>query len=152
MMSSFWTVSVASFRYPYDNFCVGTASERPSGWPPSNSIHGLNQDWVGAAFEFHDATVQSTFAEVRRTAGRFCELVLERIYATHGNPEIGSPRTDEDLARGVQPGTLQAIREMNERATELSEAIDNFDRTARDRIRIASGAHAAEVDDRGTAN
>jgi hypothetical protein len=62
---------------------------------------------------------------------------------------MGSPKTDEDLAKGIQRGTLQAIKEMDERATELSAAIDNFDRTARDRIRVASGVHAAEIKDRG---
>jgi hypothetical protein len=112
-------------------------------------IHEMNHDWVGAAFEFNDATVQTAFGEVRRVARQFGELVLERIYATRGNIEMGSPKTDEDLAKGIQPGTLQAIKEMDERATELSAAIDNFDRTARDRIRVASGQHAAAIEDKG---
>ena len=115
-------------------------------------IHEINGDWVGAAFEFHDATLQAAFAEVRRGARAFGELVLERIFATRRNMEIGSPKTDEDLAKGVQPRTLLAIKEMDERATELSAAIDNFDRTARDRIRVASGAHTGEPADRGAAD
>lgn len=115
-------------------------------------VHEMNGDWVGAAFEFHDATLQAAFAEVRRVARALGELVLERIFATRRNMEIGSPKTDEDLAKGVQPGTLRAIKEMDERATELSAAIDNFDRTARDRIRVAYGAHAAEGGDRGAAD
>ena len=114
-------------------------------------IHEMNQDWVGAAFEFHDPAVQAAFAEVRRVARQFSELVLERIYASRRNIEIGSPKTEEDLEKGVQPATLKAIKAMDGLATELSAAIDNFDRTARERIRVASGAHATAVEDDGAA-
>jgi hypothetical protein len=115
-------------------------------------VHEMNHDWVGAAFEFHDTVVQAAFAEVRRVARQFGALILERIYATRDNIEVGSPKTDEDRQKGVQPGTLKAIKAMDELATELSAAIDNFDRTARDRIRVASGAHVAVVEDHGTAD
>jgi|GEM_PF-1182748 len=108
-------------------------------------VHEMNQDWVGAAFEFHDPAVQAAFAEVRRVAREFGLLILERIYATRRNMEVGSPKTDEDLEKGVQPGTMQAIKGMDNLATELSTAIDSFDRVARDRIRVASGAHVVEV-------
>ncbi|TAN17268.1 MAG: hypothetical protein EPN45_01890 [Rhizobiaceae bacterium] len=114
-------------------------------------VHEMNEDWVGAAFEFHDPAVQTAFAEVRRVAREFGLLVLERIHATRRNMEIGSPKTDEDLEKGIQPGTLKAIKAMNELATELSAAIDAFDRTARDRIRVASGAHTAAVEEHGAA-
>jgi hypothetical protein len=116
-----------------------------------DSVHEMNQDWVGGAFEFHDPAVQAAFAEVRRVARQFGGLVLERIHATRPNIEIGSPKTDEDLEKGVRPGTLKAIKAMDELATELSAAIDNFDRTARDRIRVASGAHAAAMANNGAA-
>jgi hypothetical protein len=116
-----------------------------------DTVHEMNGDWVGAAFEFHDPAVQTAFAEVRRVAREFGLLVLERIYATRRNMEIGSPKTDEDLEKGIQPGTLKAIKAMDELATELSAAIDSFDRTARDRIRVASGAHALAVEDQGAA-
>ena len=121
---------------------------RPATLDP---VHEMNEDWVGAAFEFHDPAVQTAFAEVRRVAREFGLLVLERIHATRRNMEIGSPKTDEDLEKGIQPGTLKAIKAMNELATELSAAIDAFDRTARDRIRVASGAHTAAVEEHGAA-
>jgi len=108
-------------------------------------IHEMNEDWVGAAFEFHDAAVQAAFAEVGRTAREFGQLILERIYALPTNLKMGSPKTDQDEAIGVQPATEQAIRDMNAKATELSAMIDTFDRVARDRIRIASRAHAVAV-------
>ncbi len=105
-------------------------------------IHEMNADWIGAAYEFHDPVLQASFAELRKTAGGFGELILERIHAMDSNMKMGWPKTDLDVARGVQPSTMEAIRDMNARATELSAAIDSFDRLARDRVRIATGVHA----------
>ena len=105
-------------------------------------IHEMNEAWIGAAYEFHDTVLQAGFADVRRTAAELGDLVLERIYVMPGNIKMGCPKPDEDMARGVQLRTEQAIRDMNAKATELSAAIDSFDRLARDRVRIASGVHA----------
>lgn len=105
-------------------------------------IHEMNADWIGAAYEFHDPLLQASFAELRKIAGGFGELILERIYAMDSNAKMGWPKTDLDVAHGVQPSTMEAIRDMNARATELSAAIDSFDRLARDRVRIATGVHA----------
>lgn len=105
-------------------------------------IHELNEVWIGAAYEFHDTVLQAGFADVRRIAADLGELVLERIHAMPGNTKMGWPKTNQDVAHGVQPRTEQAIGDMNAKATELSAAIDGFDRLARDRVRIASGAHA----------
>jgi hypothetical protein len=119
-----------------------------------NPIHEMNEDWVGAAYEFHDEAVQGAFSEVRRIAAAFSELVLQRIYAMRGDPKMGWPKTDRDAEIGIQPSTEQAIREMNTLAGELSASIDAFERVARGRIRVATGVHAAEVEaeaDRGAA-
>ncbi|WP_315810786.1 hypothetical protein [Bradyrhizobium sp. SZCCHNR3107] len=105
-------------------------------------IHEMNSDWVGSAYEFHDPLLQTSFAEMRKIACDFGELILGRIYAMDSNPKMGWPKTDFDVAHGLQPGTVEAIRAMNARANELSAAIDSFDRLARDRIRIATGVHA----------
>lgn len=114
-------------------------------------IHEMNEVWIGAAYEFHDTVLQASFADVRRLAGEFGTLVLERIHAMPGSTKMGWPKTDQDVAHGVQLRTEQAVRDMNAKATEVSAAIDSFDRLARDRVRIASGAHtqaakAAEPD------
>ena len=105
-------------------------------------IHEMNEVWIGAAYEFHDTVLQAALVDVRRTAADLGELTLERIHAMPGDPKMGWPKTDQDLAHGMQPRTEQAIRDMNAKATELSAAIDSFDRLARDRVRIASGVHA----------
>jgi hypothetical protein len=101
-------------------------------------LHEMNETWVGAAYEFNDETVQASFVEVRRLADAFGHLVLERIYAMKGNPKMGWPKTDRDAEIGIQPRTEKAI---NALAGELSAAIDAFDRTARQRIRVATGLH-----------
>ncbi|SFJ75219.1 hypothetical protein SAMN05216304_113104 [Bosea sp. OK403] len=109
-------------------------------------IHDMNETWVGAAYEFHDPEVQGTFSNLQRVAGEFGGLVLERIYAMDRNPTMGWPKTDQDVAQGVQPGTQQAIKEMNAKAVELCATIDAFDRIARDRIPVASGIHSDRDD------
>jgi hypothetical protein len=103
-------------------------------------LHEMNSDWVGSRYEFHDTTVQAAFEEVRRLARELCDLVVVRIYAMNGNPKMGSPKTDVDAAHGLQQATRDAIRDMNERASQLSAALDNFDRTARNQIRVATNA------------
>jgi hypothetical protein len=55
------------------------------------------------------------------------------------NPEMASPPTDMERARGIQPETYAVIKALNERATALSDAIDEFGRLARDRMRVALG-------------
>jgi hypothetical protein len=108
-------------------------------------LHEMNEDWVGAAYEFHDPAVQAAFSEVRRLASKFGDLVLERIYAMRGDLRMGWPKTDRDEEIGIQPGTEDAIKRLNTLAGELSSVIDVFERTARDHIRIATGVHAAAL-------
>ncbi len=109
-------------------------------------VHEMNETWVGAAYEFHDPEVQATFGDLRRLAGEFGSLVLVRIYAMDRNPKMGWPKTDQDVAQGIQPGTQQAIQAMNAKAAEFCTAIDAFDRIARARIPVASGIHTDRVD------
>ncbi|MBY5421049.1 hypothetical protein [Rhizobium leguminosarum] len=104
-------------------------------------IHEMNETWVGAAYEFHDPEVQRPFDDLRRLGDEFGGLVLERIYAMDRNPTMGWPKTDQDVAQGIQPGTRQAIEAMNAKATAFCAAIDAFDRIARDRIPVATGIH-----------
>jgi hypothetical protein len=115
-----------------------------------NPIHEMNEDWVGARFEFHDPILQAAFAELQRLAREFGNLIGAHTYVMDQNLALASPKTGLDLAQGVQPATLAAIATMNAKATELSAAIDVFERTARDRIRLAAvaGPDVPEVDPR----
>lgn len=103
-----------------------------------NPIYEMNEDWVGARFEFHDQPLQAAFAELRRSSADLGDLVARHIHAMDQNLALGWPKTDLDVAQGVQLSTLAAIEAMNAKATEFSAAIDIFERTARDRIRVAA--------------
>lgn len=105
----------------------------------------MNSDWVGATFEFQDATLQDAFARLRHTAEVFGDLMLSLIHAMPKDTRIAGVKTEQDAAQGTQPGTVEAVRDLNAGAAELSSAIDGFDRLARDRIRVASGAHAVQT-------
>jgi hypothetical protein len=109
-----------------------------------DSIHEMNETWVGAAYEFHDPVVQAAFGDLRRTSDEFGDIVLERVHAMDRNPRMGWPKTNQDVIQGIQPGTQQAIRTMNAKAVELCAAMDMFDRVSRDRIPVASGIHAGQ--------
>jgi hypothetical protein len=108
-----------------------------------NPMHEMNEDWVGARFEFHDAVLQAAFAELQRLAREFGNLIGTHTHVMDENTVLAWPKTDCDVAHGVQPSTLAAITAMNAKAGELSAAIDVFERTARDRIRVAVAAGPA---------
>jgi len=113
-------------------------------------LNEMNADWVGAAFEFQDKPVQVAFEEVRRLSNELGAKVLERIYVMPRSQTMGWPKTDYDVAHGLQPTTLQAIKDMDTKATELSAAIDSFDRLSRERIPVDTGIHAQTgADDSG---
>jgi hypothetical protein len=109
-------------------------------------LQEMNATWVGAGFEFDDEVLQAEFAKVRALIADLCSLVIERIYATDRNPDVGSPKTRMDEQHGYQPETLKAIKAMNDAATNLSAGIDQFDRLSRKRIRIAINEQARDVD------
>lgn len=109
-------------------------------------IHEMNEDWVGARFEFHDPILQAAFAELQRLAREFGNLVGTHTYVMDKNLALAWPKTDRDVALGVQPSTVAAIGAMNQKVSELSAAIDVFERTARDRIRVAVATEPAASD------
>lgn len=113
-------------------------------------IHEMNEDWVGARFEFHDPILQAAFVKLQRLSREFGNLIGAHTHVMDRNPALAWPKTGVDVAQGVQPSTLAAIAAMNDKASELTAAIDVFERTARDRIRIAlaSGPAAPEADQR----
>lgn len=101
-------------------------------------MYDISEDWHGAAFEFHDPVLQAPFADLLRLVGELASLTLARLYIMRNDIELLSPKTDMDLAQGTQSGTVEAVVAMNAKATEVSAAIDVFERTARDRIRVTA--------------
>lgn len=108
-----------------------------------NSLYEMNEDWRGARFEFHDGALQAAWAEARSRAEALGNLTGKYLFVLDANIALCSPETDEDRRRGTQPSTVRAIGEMNEAATAFAGALDAFERVARDRVRVATGAAAA---------
>ncbi|ESX91293.1 hypothetical protein X756_02070 [Mesorhizobium sp. LSHC412B00] len=106
-------------------------------------LYELTDDWHGASFEFHDSVLQAPFTNIQRLASELAALSLERLYVMDNNTELLSPKTDVDRARGTQPSTVDTVVAMNSKATELSTAIDVFERIARDRIRAKLGGSSS---------
>jgi len=111
-------------------------------------VYELAEDWIGVRHEFHDAVIQTAFAQVRRAADTLYGLT--NTYLSPSDTMVGmlTPLTGRDQAQGTQPSTVRAIGEMEAAATELADAIDDFERIARDRIRVPANQAADGVAER----
>lgn len=103
-------------------------------------LYVMNEDWVGARFEFDDPVLQEAFLSLRQRASALGDLTLAHLYPLDGSGVMMTPKTDRDRALGSQDTTLAAIGAMNVASTALADAIDAFERVARDRLRVAPGA------------
>ncbi|MHA6718656.1 hypothetical protein ACX40Y_04305 [Sphingomonas sp. RS6] len=100
-------------------------------------LEELREDWVGAEFEFVDPALQNAFAELRERIDGFSNPLNQHAFAIDNKLQQAWVRTDQDIAHGLQPGTLAAIETINLAATALAEALDTFERVGRDRVRVA---------------
>lgn len=98
--------------------------------------------WAGAEFDFEDPVLQEAGKALRDSNASLIRLIDERIYGMDRNPEMGWPKTDDDVRRGIQPATLAIIEELNARAETLVNAIDAFEKAGRSRVRIAAAPAA----------
>lgn len=94
--------------------------------------------WAGAEFDFDDPVLQEGGKALRDANASLVRLIDERIYVMDRNPEMGWPKTDDDVRRGIQPATLAIIEDLNARAETLVNAIDAFERAGRSRVRVAA--------------
>lgn len=106
-------------------------------------LQEMNEVWIGAAYEFHDPELQAAFAPIQQLARDLGSLILVHVYAMDGNHRMGTAKTTLDQRQGIQPHSLAAVAKMNSASTKLVEAIDAFDRLARDRIRAPVGDQGA---------
>jgi hypothetical protein len=108
-------------------------------------IHAACEDWIGAEFEFHDNDLQRPF-EAMMAAGRdFREIVLARLHASRRNANIATVKTDIEV-EGTREVIAKTVQDLNGRAGKFIEAIDAFDRIARDRIRTAVAHTSPDVE------
>ncbi|NML95946.1 hypothetical protein [Novosphingobium olei] len=136
------------FDMPFQRFIRQQNFGEPFRQTNLNPMYEMNEDWVGAAFEFHDQPLQTAFAAVRAACSELGALVFERVHYMDRIPGMVWTKTDQDAAHGRQPESLQAVIELNRRGNVFADAIDAFERAARDRVRVAAGAVAAAPDDR----
>lgn len=110
-------------------------------------LHDMEEDWVGAEYEFEDAKLQASFAELRARVGTFTDLILKHAFAIDRQPDFAWVRTDYDLRHELQESTLAAIRAINSAAREVTFALDEFERVARAKVRVAAGEEGAAAPD-----
>lgn len=96
----------------------------------------VSRVWAGADFEFHDEPMQTAFRHLQRRGSELFDVTGRKLFMSDNNPNVLSPLTDMDRARGVSQETRRGIDEMNAKAAELSDATNNFLRLARDRLRL----------------
>lgn len=100
-------------------------------------LYEIASDWKGAAFEFHDVDVQKAFAQALKLNTDFAEHAVGNLHISRANNGLLTVKTDYDLAHGTQDSTVATAKVLNDKATALSDAVEEFDRIARDRIREA---------------
>lgn len=93
-------------------------------------------DWRGAHYEFVDPEMQQSLTNVIGAARGLCGVLTNRIFKDRNNPDIGSPLTDVDLRLGIQPETLEGIKQMNTLAKGVVTTANNFERFARQKMRF----------------
>ena len=98
-----------------------------------NPLHEI-AEWVGATYAFHDRTIQERFGPLRQYAEELSELTSAHLYTYGENPQIATAKADRDREHGLQPATRIAIRAMNDSASRLAQALDDFEIAARERI------------------
>jgi hypothetical protein len=91
-------------------------------------------DWRGAHYEFLDAEMQQSLTNVIGAARGLCGVLVNRIFKDRNNPAIGSPLTGMDLRHGLQPETLEGIKQMNTLAKGVVTTANNFERLARQKM------------------
>ncbi|WP_271557660.1 hypothetical protein [Bradyrhizobium sp. CCBAU 45394] len=99
-----------------------------------NPLEVLAYEWRGAHHEFLDLELKQSLSNVIGAARGLCGVVANRIFLDRNNPAIGSPLTDVDLRLGIQPGTREAIEQMNTLAKGVVTTANNFERLARQKI------------------
>jgi hypothetical protein len=110
-----------SFRMPYRRDTL-------------DPLETIAYDWRGAHYEFQDTELQASLSTMIAAAKGLCRKVDERSYPDRGRPGVGTPLTDDDLRRGIQPGTRDAIKQMNELAKGVVAAANELERRARQKM------------------
>ena len=103
------------------------------------SIEGFvdfDREWTGAAYEFHDKKMQAALTKLKEAAGAFANHLAVSVRPLTGNPAFFTTSTVEDANRGERSvETYANIKQLNDEARRVSEALDQFERVAKGRLR-----------------
>jgi hypothetical protein len=84
----------------------------------------------GARQQFNEPILQNALEKVFTANDEFSDVVSSRLFAMN-NPELGSPKTNQDKLHGLSQSTREGIRQMNDLARALWHAIDDLERVAK---------------------
>jgi hypothetical protein len=101
-------------------------------------LSDIAEDWHGALYEFQDDELQSLFGEALEANSRLVILVGERIFAMDGNHKMGTAKNDLDRRHGWSEESLEGVKMMNDAALQLYGRIDDFERLALKKIKVAA--------------
>jgi hypothetical protein len=99
-----------------------------------NGMTEIHETWHGPSFEFVDEEIQRRFATVLESLRAFRSFVSLNTYYVPGSNVFVSVLTDQDRKEGRSEITCERATKMNNDASELTTAIDDFVRFARQRV------------------
>jgi hypothetical protein len=116
-------------------------AEHDMGAPfPANAFDGADQiytKWKGPAYEFDDWRLKKKWHEVHDALRKF-GIHLHTHTGCHPSARhMATVMTTQDFQTGTRsPLTIQRAQELNDLAATLSRKMDEFERAARERLRV----------------
>lgn len=97
----------------------------------------IAETWDGAGYEFIDKTLNRDFTALLAKIRAFSSLFALNTGPMRGSVEFATVKTTDDVRTGVRSQqTLENAANLNAAATSLIEALDDFERLARRRLRV----------------
>lgn len=97
----------------------------------------IAETWHGAGYEFVDKTLNREFKALLEKIRTFSRLFAVNTGPMRGSNTFATVKTTEDIQTGRRSNqTLENTAGLNAAATSLIEALDDFERLARRRLRV----------------
>lgn len=92
--------------------------------------------WYGARTDFQDAKLQVPWTDVRAKISQFVEYYVGYTIPVHGNVNLATVHPTNGDPGHSNEHTLAEIQQLNGASTALSVALDDFERLARQRLKV----------------
>ena len=107
---------------------------------PYRQVQGsgdIAETWHGAGYEFVDKVLNREFTALLKKIRTFSGLFAVNTGPMRGTNALATVKTADDLRTGRRSDqTLENAADLNAAATGLIEALDDFERLARRRLRV----------------